>query len=381
MEEVHSTRKAAIVPAACETWQCRNCPSALTRCCERARTRASSSRIPADVPARHAGTDLGRRDSAGPTRAGSVFPFGSPLDTPRLERPETISEDRGMHALTFFRFGGPEVLEWTAVPDPRPAPGIAVVSTHAIGLNFADIYRRQGRYHLAGSPPWIAGYEAAGEITALHPDKSSGAFRIGHRVAFADSAFANAERVAVPLDRLIALPDDIDFETAAALLLQGLTAQFLVEDSHTVHAGETVLVHAAGGGVGQLLLQLARSRSAHVIALASSEQKRHATIAAGATHAVDSRDGLVERVRELAPDGVDDVYDSSASPWPTALRWLALAAPSSSTAQQRADTLFAAVRVGHLRVTIAARFALRDGAQAHALLERRGVAGKVLLIP
>lgn len=121
-----------------------------------------------------------------------------------------------MHALTFSRSGGPRGLEWTALPDPRPAPGIAVVSTHAIGLNFADIYRRQGRYHLAGSPPWIAGYEAAGEIAALHPDESSGAFRIGQRVAFTDSAFANAERVAVPLDRLIALPNDIDFETAFA---------------------------------------------------------------------------------------------------------------------------------------------------------------------
>ena len=83
------------------------------------------------------------------------------------------------NAWSFDRMGGPEVLEWTAVPDPRPAPGIAVVSTHAIGLNFADIYRRHGRYHTAGSPPWSAGYEAAGKIAALHPDERSGAFRIG----------------------------------------------------------------------------------------------------------------------------------------------------------------------------------------------------------
>src|SRR6476620_10533786 len=135
-----------------------------------------------------------------------------------------------MHALTFSRFGGPEVLEWSDVPDPHTAPNVAVVRTRAIGLNFADIYRRQGRYHLAGSPPWIAGYEAAGEIAALHADdaRTGARFRVGQRVAFADSAFANAELVAVPLDRLIALPDDIDFDTAAALLLQGLTAQFLL---------------------------------------------------------------------------------------------------------------------------------------------------------
>jgi NADPH2:quinone reductase len=188
-----------------------------------------------------------------------------------------------MHALTFSRFGGPEVLEWTAVPDPFATPGVAVVRMQAIGLNFADVYRRQGRYHLAGAPPWIAGYEGAGEIVALHADDTRGdagrAFRVGQRVAFADSPFANAERVAVPLDKLIALPDDIGADTAAALLLQGLTAQFLLEDSHAVGAGETLLVHAAGGGVGQLLVQLAHAQGARVIALASSADKRAAALA------------------------------------------------------------------------------------------------------
>lgn len=103
-----------------------------------------------------------------------------------------------MHALTFSRFGGPEVLEWIVLPDPQPVPGIAVVRTRAIGLNFADIYRRQGRYHLAGSPPWIAGYEAAGEIAALHPGEADNNFRVGQRVAFADSAFAKGESATTP---------------------------------------------------------------------------------------------------------------------------------------------------------------------------------------
>jgi NADPH2:quinone reductase len=322
-----------------------------------------------------------------------------------------------MHALTFSRFGGPDVLEWTALPDPQPAPGIAVVRTRAIGLNFADIYRRQGRYHLAGAPPWIAGYEASGEIAALHAADADGRFHIGQRVAFADSAFANAERVAVPLDHLIALPDDIDHDTAAALLLQGLTAQFLVEDSHRVQAGETVLVHAAGGGVGQLLVQLARAKGARVIALASSEDKRRAALAAGALHAVDSGDGWPARVRALAADGVDVVYDSigrtladslalartggsvvffgmaAGDPDPVDPRllmdrsltltggdlWNVLT--TAQARQQRADRLFAAVRAGHLALSIAARFPLRDGAQAHALLESRGSVGKVLLVP
>src|SRR6478735_2287172 len=107
-----------------------------------------------------------------------------------------------MHALTFYRFGGPEVLEWSDVPDPRTAPNVAVVRTRAIGLNFADIYRRQGRYHLAGSPPWIAGYEGAGEIIALDANDVGNGWQIGQRVAFADAPFANAEQVAVPLDKL-----------------------------------------------------------------------------------------------------------------------------------------------------------------------------------
>ena len=322
-----------------------------------------------------------------------------------------------MHALTFSRFGGTEVLEWTALPDPQPAPGVAVVRTHAIGLNFADVYRRQGRYHLAGNPPWVAGYEGAGEIIALDPADADGRFHVGQRVAFADSPFAHAEQVAVPLDKLIALPDDVPFDTAAALLLQGLTAQFLVEDSHAVRAGETLLVHAAGGGVGQLLVQLANAKGAQVIALASSEGKREAARAAGAAHAIDSGDGWVERVRARAPDGVDVVYDSigrtladslalariggtvvfygmaAGDPDPVDPRvlmdrsltlvggdlWNVLT--TAQVRQQRADRLFEAVRAGHLRVAIAARVPLREGAQAHALLEGRGSAGKVLLVP
>src|SRR6478735_5406430 len=100
-----------------------------------------------------------------------------------LPRHPTCGSMPDMHALTFSRFGGPEVLEWTALPDPQPSPGVVVVRTQAIGLNFADIYRRQGRYHLAGSPPWIAGYEAAGEIAALHPLDAGGGWHIDQRVA------------------------------------------------------------------------------------------------------------------------------------------------------------------------------------------------------
>jgi len=322
-----------------------------------------------------------------------------------------------MHALTFSSFGGPDVLDWTALPDPQPAPGHAVIRTRAIGLNFADIYRRQGRYHLAGSPPWIAGYEASGEIHALHADDADRGWHVGQRVAFADSAFANAELVAVALDKLIALPDDIAHDTAAAVLLQGLTAQFLIEDSYALRPGNTVLVHAAGGGVGLLLTQLATSRDARVFALASSAEKRAAALAAGAFAAIDSSSDWPAQLRTLAPDGVDVAYDSigrtlaqsmaatrtggtvvffgmaAGDPDPVDPRvlmdrsltlvggdlWNVLT--SAQARQSRAERLFAAIRDGHLQVNIAARFPLRDGAAAHALLEGRGSVGKVLLLP
>lgn len=327
-----------------------------------------------------------------------------------------------MHALTFARFGGPDVLEWTALPDPLPAPGVAVLRTRAIGLNFADIYRRQGRYHLAGSPPWIAGYEAAGEIIALHADDAQSGWRIGDRVGVADCPHANAERMPAPLSRLIRLPDSsstgrIDFDTAAAVLLQGLTAQFLSADSYAIRAGDRVLVHAAGGGVGQLLTQLATARGASVVALASSAEKRAAALQAGASVAIDSGAGWIERVRAALPDGADAVYDSigrtlggslalartggtvvfygMAAGDPDAVdprllmdRSLSLVGgdlwnvlTTAQARQARADALFSSILAGDLKVSIAARVPLCEGARAHALLEARGVIGKLLLIP
>lgn len=322
-----------------------------------------------------------------------------------------------MHALTFSRFGGPDVLDWTSLPDPRPAPGVAVIRTRAIGLNFADIYRRQGRYHLAGSPPWIAGYEASGEILALDPADVGQGWSVGQRVAFADAPYANAEQVAVTLEKLIRLPDHVEHAQAAAMLLQGLTAQFLVEDSYAVRPGDRLLVHAAAGGVGQLLTQLAVGKGAHVFALASSPDKRAAALQVGATQAIDSGEAWIARVREALPQGADAVYDSvgrslrdsldlartggtvvfygmaAGDPDPVDPRllmdrslhlvggdlWNVLTDPVAR--QSRADRLFASLRAERLRLNIAAEFPLREGARAHALLEGRGATGKILLIP
>lgn len=319
-----------------------------------------------------------------------------------------------MRALVFRAFGGPEVLQWEEVPEPRVSPGHALVRTQAIGLNFADVYRRQGRYHLAGAPPYIAGYEAAGVVAAVGDGCG---LQVGERVAFADSPYANAELVSVAEDKLIPLPPDISAETAAAVLLQGLTAQYLVRDSHRLATGETVLVHAAAGGVGLLLTQMARLLGARVLGVVSSEAKAQAVKDAGAEAVALTSEDWVAAAHAFAPGGVDVAYDSVGA---TLLRsfdavrkkghvvfygmaggdpplvdprmlmdtsksltggdlWNELT--SRDERLRRAQELFGWLRAGDVKVTVAARFPLAEGARAHAALESRALSGKVLLIP
>lgn len=319
-----------------------------------------------------------------------------------------------MKALGFDRFGGPEVLALREVPDPAPCAGHAIVRMQAIGLNFADVYRRRGNYHLAGEPPWIAGYEGAGVVASLSGDS---AFQVGDRVGFADSPYANAELVSVPFDKLIPLPADIPAETAAALLLQGLTAQYLTRDSHPLRPGETVLVHAAAGGVGLLLVQIAKALGARVLGVTSSAAKAAAVREAGADAVVLDSSDWVAAARELGPGGVDVAYDSVGITLPRSFEavrtgghvvfygmaggdpplvdprmlmdtskrltggdlWNVLR--SADERRSRAAELFAWVREGSLKVNIAARFPLAEGAAAHAFLESRQSSGKVLLLP
>ena len=314
-----------------------------------------------------------------------------------------------MKALVFEGFGGPEVLELKEVQDPVPAPGEVLIRTKAIGLNFADVYRRKGNYHIQGAPPWIAGYEAAGEVVAVNGDLP---LKPGDRVAFADSPFANAELVAAPYEKVIPLPDDISYDTAASLLLQGLTAQYLVRDSHAVRPGEAMLVHAAAGGVGLLLVQMGKRLGARVIGIVSTAAKAEAARQAGADEVFLTGDDWVAAVR-----GVDVAYDSIGSTLMQSLDavrtgghvvfygmaggdppridprllmdssktltggdlWNVLATREARL--QRSAELFQWVREGALKVHIAARFPLADGAQAHAFLESRQSSGKVLLIP
>lgn len=310
-----------------------------------------------------------------------------------------------MKALTFSDFGGPDVLRYIDIPDPQPSADQALVKIEAVGLNFADIYRRQGRYHLRGAPPYIAGYEGSGKIIRA---PAGSPWQPGDRVGFADAPFANAEQSAIDCDRLIRLPDDIDAETAAAVLLQGLTAQFLGTDSYEFRPGVRALVHAAAGGVGGLLMQMGRARGATMVGLVSSQAKADCLASGGFA--------VLTRPPEAGSD-FDVVYDSTgttlmdslsqvrtggtvvfygmAAGAPPAIDprllmdgskrlvggdlWNVLTSPTER--QRRADSLFELIRTGALRVPIAARFALAEGAAAHALLESRQSVGKVLLIP
>jgi NADPH2:quinone reductase len=320
-----------------------------------------------------------------------------------------------MQALAFERFGGPEVLEIRTLPDPPVPPGHVQLALRAAGLNFADLHRRRGNYRLAGAAPHIAGYEGAGEVVALG-DGVAG-ICLGDRIGFADVPFANATRVTVPVDRAIPLPDDIGFREAAAILLQGLTAQYLVADSAPVRAGSRVLVHAAAGGVGQLLVQMAKRRGAMVIALASTPQKAALAVARGADHGLTYGGDWVAAVRDLSDGGVDIAYDSvgttladslaavrprgtvvaygTAGGDPPAIDprqlmeqskavvggdlWDYLDSRDSRLA--RAAALFTALRAGEIALPEIEVFLLSRGADAHRRLESRGVTGKIVLVP
>src|SRR4051794_17817118 len=204
---------------------------------------------------------------------------------------------RRMKALIFEKFGGPEVLQYIDIPDPVIKENEILVRMRAIGLNFADIYRRKGNYHLAGQPPYILGYEGSGIVEEVSVGITT--IKVGDRIAFADVPFANAELVSVPIEKAIPLPDNISFETASSVLLQGLTAHYLTKDSYEVKRGKSILVHAAAGGVGQMLIQIAKLLGGEVIGLTSSAEKAKAAYSAGADHVFLYSDDWVEEVKKV----------------------------------------------------------------------------------
>lgn len=318
-----------------------------------------------------------------------------------------------MRALLFDRFGGPEVLQFRELPDPAVPPGQVQLAMRAIGVNFADLHRRRGNYFLPGEPPYINGYEGAGIVVAVGEGVCG--IEIGDRVGFADCPSAYATRVNVPAEKAIPLPGGIGFNEAAAVLLQGLTAQYLIEDSYWLQRDDIVLVHAAGGGVGQALIQLIAARGARAIGVASTEEKRHAAIERGAVACFGYVEDWPEEVRRFTGGGVNAVFDSVGTTYlqslscikdrgtlvafgtaggdPPAIEpkqlmerslgvvggdlWNHL--DSREARLDRASRLFRAIRMGALKIPRMEQFPLGNGAEAHRRMEDRSFFGKIVL--
>jgi NADPH:quinone reductase len=319
-----------------------------------------------------------------------------------------------MKALTFSSFGSPEVLEYTDVPSPVLQPGELLVQMKAIGLNYADVYRRRGNYHLKGNPPYIAGYEGAGIVIDANGVSN---FKKGDSICFADVPFANSELVAVSENHAIPLPGSISFETAAAVMLQGLTAQYLSNDSYAVKAGNTVLVHACAGGVGQLLVQLCKMKGATVIGLTSSAEKAAVAKKNGADEVFLYSADWVTDIKNNTPKGVDVVYESVGTTLLQSFEAVKetgtvvfygfaggnppqidprLLMDGSKTLVggdlwsyltngeeriKRSNELFGWITAGSIQMPAPTVFSLKEGRAAHELLESRKSTGKIVLIP
>jgi NADPH2:quinone reductase len=312
-----------------------------------------------------------------------------------------------MRAVVFERNGGPEVLSAQEVADPSPTDGQVLVRVEAIGINYRDVYEREGRGY-GSQPPAVIGVEGAGTVVDS-----------GERVAWVAVPGSYAELVAADRDSLVPVPDDVPPDVAAAALLQGMTAHYLASDSYPIQAGDWVVVHAAAGGVGLLLTQIAKLRGGHVLGTTSSEEKASLARGAGADEVV-GYDEFAERARALTDgQGVAAVYDGigqttfmrglkalrplgrmilygAASGQPDPLDLALLRDGGSLYVQrpvlghytrtpdqlrERARAVFDLIADGKLDVRIGHRYPLDQARQAHEDLEGRRTTGKLLLVP
>ena len=322
-----------------------------------------------------------------------------------------------MKAIQVKQSGGPEELKFVDLPDPDPGPKHAVVEIHAAGVNFIDVYFRTGLYK--ADPPFTPGNEGSGVVKSLGPDVSN--VRVGDRVAYAMSRGAYAQLALVPAHLLVALPDHVSFEQGAAAMLQGMTAHYLTHSAYPLEAGSTALVHAAAGGTGALIVQLAKLRGARVFGTAGSEQKLQIAREAGCDAVINynTQDFEAETKRLTDGRGVDVIYDSvgqstflkglnAIRPRGTMVLFgqssgavapfdpgmlnpkgsLYLTRPSlahyianDQELHWRAGEILRRVADGSLQLRIDRSYALADAPQAHRDLEARNTAGKLLLIP
>src|SRR5262249_23310754 len=210
-----------------------------------------------------------------------------------------------MQAIQVTRVGGPEVLTPAELPVPSPKPNEAVVQIKAAGVNFIDVYLREGRY--PAPLPFVDGQEAAGVVTEVGSEVTN--VQPGDRVAYASALGSYAEYASVPANRLVKMPAELDFEQAAAAMLQGMTAHYLVHSTYQLKQGETALIHAAAGGVGLLLVQMAKKIGARVIATAGTQEKAQLARDAGADECIVYTEADFETETKRLSDGVHVVYD------------------------------------------------------------------------
>ena len=319
-------------------------------------------------------------------------------------------------AVRIHEYGGPELLHYETVDVAAPGPGEVRLSQRAIGVNFIDIYQRTGLYTLPALPA-VLGLEGAGIVVETGPGVS--ALKPGDRVAYAGCAGAYAQTRVAPADRLVKLPDGITFETAAAMMLQGMTVRYLLRETYPVTAQTVMLFHAAAGGVGLIACQWARALGATIIGTVSSSEKAEIARDHGCTHVINSKtEDFVARVKAITSGrGCDVVYDSigkdtfsgsleclkpkglwvsfgnASGPVPpldlshlkgslfaTRPSLFAYTADPADLAANAAD-LFAMVTSGKIKIAVNHSYPLADAATAHRDLEGRKTTGSIILIP
>jgi NADPH2:quinone reductase len=321
-------------------------------------------------------------------------------------------------AIRIHTTGGPEVMQWEDVPTPEPGPGEALVRHEAVGLNYIDVYFRNGLYKAPALPATL-GMEGAGTVLAVGSGVTDVA--VGDRVAYATGPIgAYATERVIAANRLVRIPEGIDFTTAAAMMLQGMTAQYLLRRTHRVQAGETIVVHAAAGGVGLIMCQWAKHLGATVIGVVSTAEKAELARANGAAHVVighadlpaevkritggamvpvvyDSvgKDTFMPSLDSLAPLGLMASFGNASGAVPpfdigvlAAKGSLYLTRPTLATyTAKRADLeacaadLFDVVKSGAVKIRVNQTMPLKDAAAAHRALEARKTTGSTVLLP
>jgi NADPH2:quinone reductase len=321
-----------------------------------------------------------------------------------------------MQAIQIQTTGGPEVLTLHDLPTPTPGPGEALVRLEASGVNFIDVYFREGRY--PAKLPFIPGQEAAGTVVAVGDQVTT--VKAGDRVAWCTIPGTYAQLAVAPADRLVQIPEAVTFQQAAGAMLQGMTAHYLSHSSYPIQPGDEVLIHAGAGGVGLLLTQMAKSLGAYVYTTVSTEEKAALSRAAGADEVIFyTKEDFAARIKKQSPKGIQAVYDSvgkstfdkslevlrprgtlvlfggssGAVPPFDLIKLSTLGSlfitrpklndyiPTREELDLRANAVLNAIAEGKLKLRLEHTYPLADAAHAHRDLESRLTTGKLLLIP